>query len=184
VAALVDDAFGRMEGAAGERGITLGHAGLDGVCVYADPALMARVIDNVIANAVHYNRENGWVQVTASVEEPAEGAWAPAIVQIEVTDTGPGIPVEQQERIFERFFRLDQSRARHTGGSGLGLAICREVLGLHGGTIRVRSSTAGGTAIEIRLPGRGPNARDLHLPHADLMAPSPAAEREAARARE
>ena len=76
-------------------------------------------------------------------------------MQIEVRDTGPGIPADQQERIFERFFRLDHSRARHTGGSGLGLAICREVITLHGGTIRVGASSSGGTTMEIRMPGRG-----------------------------
>jgi two-component system phosphate regulon sensor histidine kinase PhoR len=116
---------------------------------------MARVVDNVLANAVHYNRENGWVQVTARVEEPAAGTWESPIVQIDVSDTGPGIPPDQHERIFERFFRLDQSRARRTGGSGLGLAICREVITLHNGTIRVGTSSSGGTTLEIRMPGRG-----------------------------
>ena len=154
VAVLVSDAFQRLESPARARGITLGHDRLDGLFVYADPALMARVVDNVLANAVHYNRENGWVQVTAHVEEPADGTWEAPIVQIEVTDTGPGIPPEQQERVFERFFRLDHSRARHTGGSGLGLAICREVVALHGGTIRVGASSSGGTTMEIRMPGR------------------------------
>ena len=55
----------------------------------------------------------------------------------------------------ERFFRLDQSRARHTGGSGLGLAICREVLTLHGGTITIAASSPAGTTVEIRIPGQG-----------------------------
>ncbi len=155
VASLVNDAFQRLEAPARSRGITLGHERLDGLFVYADPALMARVVDNVLSNAVHYNRENGWVQVTADVEEPADGTWEAPIVQIEVRDTGPGIPADQQERIFERFFRLDHSRARHTGGSGLGLAICREVITLHGGTIRVGASSSGGTTMEIRIPGRG-----------------------------
>ena len=145
----------RLEAPARSRGITLGHDRLDGLFVYADPALMARVVDNVLSNAVHYNRENGWVQVTARVEEPADGTWEAPIVQIEVRDTGPGIPADQQERIFERFFRLDHSRARHTGGSGLGLAICREVITLHGGSIRVGASSSGGTTMEIRMPGRG-----------------------------
>jgi two-component system sensor histidine kinase SenX3 len=155
VAALVDDAFRRQQGAAAARGITLRQDGLSGVRVYADPALMARVVDNVIANAVHYNREHGHVMVTASVEEPAAGTWAPPIVEIVVQDTGAGIPPAEQERVFERFYRVDQSRARNTGGSGLGLAICREVLSLHGGTIRVRDSARDGTTLEIRLPGRG-----------------------------
>jgi signal transduction histidine kinase len=150
---LVDEAFARLGAAAAARGVTLEHDGLDGALVYADAGLMARVIDNVIANAVQYNRENGWVHVTATVEEPAEGAWESPMVEIRVSDTGPGIPADQHERIFERFHRLDQSRARHTGGSGLGLAICREVVSLHGGTIRVGASSPAGTVVEIRLPG-------------------------------
>jgi signal transduction histidine kinase len=155
LAPLVDDAFHRLESAARARGVTLRHEGLEGIQVYADPALFARVIDNVLANAVHYNRENGWVRVTASVEEPAAGTWASPIVQLLVHDTGTGIPPEERGRIFERFFRLDHSRARHTGGSGLGLAICREVLTLHGGTIEVGESSAAGTTVEIRIPGQG-----------------------------
>jgi signal transduction histidine kinase len=152
--ALVDDAFGRLGGEAMARGVTLEREGLAGVLIYADPGLMARVIDNVIANAVQYNRDHGRVHVSARVEEPAAEAWESPIVEIHVHDTGPGIPADQHERIFERFYRLDQSRARHTGGSGLGLAICREVLSLHGGTIRVQSSSPAGTVIAISLAGR------------------------------
>ncbi|MDH4064787.1 MAG: HAMP domain-containing histidine kinase, partial [Acidobacteriota bacterium] len=154
LAPLVDDAFHRLEGTARGRGVTLRHEGVADIQLYADAPLMARVIDNVIANAVHYNRENGWVEVTAAVDEPAVGTWAAPMVRLEVRDTGPGIPDAQQERIFERFYRLDQSRARHTGGSGLGLAICREVLALHGGSIAVGASSTAGTTIEIRVPGR------------------------------
>ncbi|MCC7032247.1 MAG: HAMP domain-containing protein [Acidobacteria bacterium] len=160
LAPLVDEAFHRLDASARARSVTLRHEGLDGIQVYADPSLFARVIDNVLANAVHYNRENGWVQVTARVEEPSTGAWAPPIVHILVQDTGTGIQPDQHERIFERFYRLDQSRARHTGGSGLGLAICREVLTLHGGTIEVAASSPAGTTVEIRIPGQGADVVD------------------------
>lgn len=163
VRTLVEEAFARLAPTAAARGVSLEDDGLEGLVVYADAGLIARVIDNVIANAVHYNRENGWVHVSASVEEPAEGAWESPMVQIRVSDTGPGIPADQHERVFERFHRLDQSRARHTGGSGLGLAICREVVSLHGGTIRVGSSSPVGTVIEIRLPGCGVDLAP-HLP--------------------
>ena len=90
------------------------------------------------------------------------GDAAPARVTIRVHDTGPGIPAAEQERIFERFYRVDRSRARHTGGSGLGLAISREVLALLGGTIRVEVSGPGGTTMALTLPG-------------DRKAPAPAA---------
>jgi signal transduction histidine kinase len=152
---LVDESFSRLQETASTRGVTLERDPLEGVCIYADPVLIARVIDNTIANAVHYNRDGGRVSITAHLEEPPPGAWVSPTVHIEVHDTGGGIPSDEHERIFERFFRLDYSRARHTGGSGLGLAISREVLTLQGGTIRVGASSPAGTTIEIRIPGRG-----------------------------
>lgn len=151
---LIDEAASRIAPAASARKVTITHRGLRGLQAYADPALIARVIDNVIANAVLYNREGGSVEVSASLQEADSGAWAASMIDLRVRDTGPGIPAELRERVFERFFRVDQSRARHTGGSGLGLAICREVLTMHGGTIRVAESSAEGTTIEIRIPGR------------------------------
>lgn len=155
LADVVNDTFQRWRADAEKRSITLRHHGLESVYVFAEPGLMARVVDNVVGNAVHYNREGGEVLVTAVVELPAEAdSWASPVVLIRVSDTGSGIPADQHERVFERFHRLDQSRARHTGGSGLGLAICREVLALHGGDIRIEASSAAGTTVLIRLAGR------------------------------
>lgn len=150
---LIDEAFGRVSSLADVRGVQLRHEISDGVHLYADPALITRVIDNVVANAVHYNRDGGTVHVSARVREPESDAWVTPLVIVEVSDTGPGIPPEEQDRIFTRFHRLDQSRARHTGGSGLGLAICREVLGLLGGSIRVARSDGSGTTLELQIPG-------------------------------
>jgi two-component system OmpR family sensor kinase len=73
---------------------------------------------------------------------------------VRVTDTGPGIPEGEAERVFERFYRVDASRNRHTGGAGLGLAIAREVLAVFQGTIRVEQTSPRGTTIGIQLPGR------------------------------
>ncbi len=169
LANLVDESFSRLQETASTRGVTLERDPLEGICIYADPALMARVIDNTIANAVLYNRDGGRVHVKAHLDEPPTGVWASPTVQIDVRDTGGGIPPGDRERIFERFFRLDYSRARHTGGSGLGLAISREVLTLQGGTIRVGNSSADGTTIEIRIPGRGRTAAET-APVAPAMA--------------
>lgn len=154
--ALVDESFQRLAAAAGRRGITLRQEGTASVRVYAEPALFARVIDNVLANAVHYNRDGGKVVVTADVEMPeaSDGDWVVSEACIRVRDTGSGIPAGERERVFDRFYRLDQSRARHTGGSGLGLAICREVLALHGGSIAIESSSTDGTTVAIRLAGQ------------------------------
>jgi signal transduction histidine kinase len=89
---------------------------------------------------------------------------------ITVTDTGPGIPAGGWDRVFDRFYRLDQSRTRQTGGSGLGLAICREVLAVLGGSIRIISSSPEGTTFEIRVPGRQQSARRVSEPLAGVPA--------------
>lgn len=158
LAPVVDEAFARWAPAANARHLRLVRAGVETVQVYADRSLVSRVVDNVIGNAVHYNRDGGAVSVTAHVTAPAPGAWAPTLVTIEVRDEGPGIPAVEHERVFARFFRLDESRRRHTGGSGLGLAICREVVHALGGAIRVAASSPEGTTIAITLPGSGPVA--------------------------
>lgn len=124
------------------------------LAAYGDPRLLARVFDNVIDNAVRYNRDGGWVTIRARFEETDDvDAWRAGTTIVEVADTGPGVPLQDRDRIFERFYRVDQSRARHTGGTGLGLAICREVLTLFGGAIRIASSSPQGTTVEIRIPG-------------------------------
>ena len=122
--------------------------------VFGDPTRLRQVVINVLSNAVHYNREGGEVVISGSAEDRPGDDWKPGMVAIAVADTGSGIPAGQSERVFDRFYRLDPSRARLTGGSGLGLAICREVLTVLGGTIRVQSSSCSGTTLEIRVPGR------------------------------
>jgi two-component system sensor histidine kinase SenX3 len=73
-------------------------------------------------------------------------------VEITVTDQGVGIPEADLDRIFERFFRVDQARARNTGGTGLGLSIVKHVVQIHGGDIRVWSQPGSGSTFTIRLP--------------------------------
>ena len=170
---VVAEAFARWQAVAAARGLRLSATGLDGVSVYADQALLSRVVENVVANAVHYNRDGGAVEVTARVEAPAGDAWTPTLVTLLVADEGPGIPAGEHERVFERFFRLDESRRRHTGGSGLGLAICREVVRALGGTIRVGASSPAGTTIDITLPGdTRPAAATPYTARAGASAPA------------
>ena len=94
--------------------------------VRADSRRMVQVIRNLLVNAVAYAKSE--VRVTA--------ARAGDVVEIRVSDDGPGVPDEEKERIFDRFYRADPSRSRSTGGAGLGLAIARQLVELHGGTIR------------------------------------------------
>jgi signal transduction histidine kinase len=144
----------RLAGPTSSRDITIEARELPDLVAYADPRLLARVFDNVLANAVHYNRDGGAVIISGSAEESAPHEWKTGAALITVTDTGSGIPAGESERVFDRFYRLDQSRTRQTGGSGLGLAICREVLTVLGGSIRVTASSTSGTTFEIRVPGR------------------------------
>jgi len=150
---LVEGAFRRVLPLARQRGITLRLAALPDLIAYGDARLLARAVDNLIANAVHYDRDGGTVAVSGGHAAAAPGAWQAGRVWLDVRDTGPGIPPGDWERIFERFTRLDRSRSRRTGGSGLGLAICRAVVTASGGSVGVRDSSARGTTFELSVPG-------------------------------
>ena len=127
-------------------------------------------LDNVLANAVFYNRDAGRIEISGAAGDRSAAGAVDAIV-ITVSDTGTGIPPGEFERVFDRFYRLDQSRAPGTGGSGLGLAICREVLAVLRGSIRIAASSREGTTFEITLPGRVASSRLLSEPLVDLTAP-------------
>jgi two-component system OmpR family sensor kinase len=116
---------------------------LSAAFVDADPVRLRQVLDNLLANAAVHTPPGTsvHVSVTASGGE--------AVVQ--VTDTGPGIAVGDQERIFDRFFRVDDSRTRGNGGTGLGLSVVQSLVAAHGGTVSVASSP-GRTTFSVRLP--------------------------------
>lgn len=115
------------------------------------PALMDydkiyETVYNIADNAIKYSPEGGFVHVDVNVDG------SDMIIKIE--DNGPGIPESERDRIFERFYRLDDSRARDTGGTGLGLAIAKEAVAMHGGTIEVTNASEVGSIFTIRLPYR------------------------------
>ena len=99
---------------------------------------------NVTDNAIKYTPEGGFVRMGLSIKNQ--------MVVVTVEDNGQGIPDSEKERIFDRFYRLDDSRARDTGGTGLGLAIAREAVLLHGGEISVSDSENGGSIFTIAIP--------------------------------
>ncbi|MGE3579408.1 MAG: sensor histidine kinase [Vicinamibacterales bacterium] len=150
-AVVADVVAGALPGAA-SAGVAIDQEVPEDLVVYGDAGLIGRVVDNLVRNAVQYNRQDGRVTITARLEaDPAASATDLAVLR--VSDTGPGIPEAERERVFERFHRLDASRSRRTGGAGLGLAIAREIVQLFGGRIAVVDPADGGTTLEVHLPG-------------------------------
>jgi signal transduction histidine kinase len=103
-----------------------------------------QVLHNLLENAVAYTHKGGTINVTAITQ----GDW----VEVSVSDTGEGIPAEDLPNIFERFYRVDKSRARVTGGSGLGLTIAKRLVEAHGGTITVQSELGKGSRFSFTIP--------------------------------
>jgi signal transduction histidine kinase len=117
----------------------------------ADPDRLTQVLRNLVRNAVSHTHPGDRVLVAAR----ASDGW----VEITVSDTGPGIPPDQLEQVFERFRRLDGGRSRETAGSGLGLAIARAIIEAHGGSIRAESHPGQGATFRLELPGYRANQR-------------------------
>jgi two-component system, OmpR family, phosphate regulon sensor histidine kinase PhoR len=113
--------------------------------VRGDPAKLHDALRNLVANACTYSPPGTTVYVEAARDS--------ARIEISVEDEGPGIPDEDRVRVFERFYRVDKSRARDPGGTGLGLAIVKHLVELHGGTVRVENRGEGGARFTISLPG-------------------------------
>ncbi len=111
---------------------------------WAEPQILRQALINILDNAIKHSPAASHIRVVVSSRQ------AEAVV--EVFDQGPGVPVEHQERIFERFYRVDKARARNTGGAGLGLAIARWAVEAHGGRIEVENRDAGGCCFRICLP--------------------------------
>ncbi|MEU8975850.1 HAMP domain-containing sensor histidine kinase [Streptomyces monashensis] len=132
----------RVTSAASQVHVVLDRA-KSGVVVIGDPEHLSRMVRNVLDNAVRHARHAVRVSV---LDAP------PGQVRIEIADDGPGVPTEERERVFDRFVRLDASRARTSGSSGLGLAIAKEITTAHGGRITLDEAPGGGALVVITLP--------------------------------
>ncbi|MEU0410183.1 HAMP domain-containing sensor histidine kinase [Streptomyces griseorubiginosus] len=128
-----------VRGARGRAGVTVEATDVE---VVGSRGQLERVLGNLLDNAQRHAR------AAVAVTVRREGDWA----VVEVADDGRGVPAADRERVFERFVRLDEARARDDGGAGLGLAIARDVAVRHGGTLTVRDAPAGGALFELRLP--------------------------------
>lgn len=124
--------------------VTLASGGAKGLRVWGDETMLVTAVHNLILNAVQYSPSPSRVGIGVTAADD--------VIEIAVTDQGIGIPEDELDRVFERFFRVDQARSRTTGGTGLGLSIVKHVVQNHGGDVRVWSQPGRGSTFTIRLP--------------------------------
>lgn len=134
-------------------GVGLSLKGGKNLEVYGDEAMLVVAVHNLISNAIHYSPTGAHVGVGVRAVDD--------VVEIAVTDQGVGIAEEDRDRVFERFFRVDQARSRHTGGTGLGLSIVKHTVQNHGGEVKVWSQLGRGSTFTIRLPRATTPPEDL-----------------------
>lgn len=141
---LVGEIFEQVEGKAKKRNVKLKLIAPTGsIQVKADAQRISQVILNLVVNGIKYGKEKGLVQVIVTEKKK--------VYTISVVDNGPGIPEEHLHRIFERFYRVDKSRAKNSGGTGLGLSIVKHIVQAHNSKISVQSEENKGTRFEFKL---------------------------------
>jgi len=129
---------------ADERSQRFALALAPGVSVSTDRLVLREAVTNIIDNAIKHSPRGSSIQVDVRTD----GSHA----LLTVTDEGPGVPVEYRDRVFDRFFRIDEGRSRDHGGSGLGLAIAKWAVEAHDGRISVDENATGGSVFRISLP--------------------------------
>lgn len=144
---LADELYGVLR----EKNLTCEVEAAEDMVVYGDADKLARVFDNILRNAVSYCYPNTKIRIQAEMTEEGN--------RIVVSNRGKQIPKEQLGTIFEKFYRLDEARHSTTGGAGLGLAIAKEIVELHGGTIRAESDEEE-TRFIVMLPKKEEGERD------------------------
>lgn len=152
VAPLVSDAVAEFRAAAESAGLGLDHVATPGLWINADATAVRQALANLLANAVRLAPAGTSVRVAAG----AEGGW----VWLAVEDQGPGIPPEDQERVWARFWRGDRRRAREEGRSGLGLTIVRQIVERHHGRVQLVSEVGKGSTFVLWFPAVEPPAPD------------------------
>jgi signal transduction histidine kinase len=142
---LVDETAARWQPLARVAGVSLNSDVLTDRTLRADPALLRRLADNLVDNAIRHTPKAGRVAISV---DGADG-----VCTLVVADTGPGVPRDQRTALFDRFSRGDSVRSHDTGGAGLGLALCRVITQLHGGSIALDETTSG-ASFRVTLPVR------------------------------
>jgi two-component system sensor histidine kinase SenX3 len=156
--AVIAEAVDRSQLPAESKNITIVVGGRTDGKVFGDQDLLVTALRNLIDNAIRYSPANTRVGIGVRAKE--------GLVSISVTDQGEGLSAEDQERVFERFYRVDSARSRHTGGTGLGLSIVKHVASNHGGEVTLWSQPGQGSTFTLRLPEMEGHDGDEELPPA------------------
>lgn len=141
---LLKQILKRLRPIAKKRNIELVLESIREVSADVDEVKLSLALSNLVENAVKYNHEEGWVHVTLDADHK--------FFYVKVSDNGIGISQEDQEHVFERFYRVDKARSRETGGTGLGLAITKSIILMHQGAIKLQSKEGEGTTFTVRIP--------------------------------
>ncbi|MCC9175654.1 sensor histidine kinase [Arthrobacter sp. zg-Y179] len=141
---ILEDAVEANRLNAESKNIEVLLGGRSEAAVYGDAPMLTTAFRNLIDNAIRYSPEGSRVGIGLQSRN--------GMAQVAVTDQGPGIAPEEQERVFERFYRIDSARSRHTGGTGLGLSIVKHVVANHGGEVDLWSRPGHGSTFTVRLP--------------------------------
>ena len=141
---VAEDESRSLQDRARDAGISLKTVVAPGIRVLGDTQHLQLLIRNLLDNALRYTPSGGQVSLTLGAQDGQ--------ARIEVEDTGMGIPLQAQSRVFERFYRVDADRARLSGGTGLGLSIVKNIAESHGGTVSVSSELDEGSTFTVRLP--------------------------------
>ena len=147
MAGVIEDAVKSVDTIAAEHGITIVGGDVVDAVVAGNREQLVSAVTNLLNNAITYTAVKGEPGLVRYRSYRSD-----AMVCVEVEDTGIGIPDRYQDRVFERFFRVDRARSRESGGTGLGLSIVRNVARAHGGNASVRSKVGVGSVFTISLP--------------------------------
>lgn len=152
---VVAEAVDAVATAATARQVRVAVGGTTGLTVTGDRQMLVTAVRNLVDNAVAYSADGTSVSVAVRSGRTDEGV---DVAEVVVVDEGVGIPADLQDRVFERFFRVDPARSRATGGTGLGLSIVKHVAADHGGDVTVWSQPGRGSTFTLRLPKADDNA--------------------------
>lgn len=141
---LIEQLLKRLRPIAAERNIELIYESFRPIMADVDEVKLSIALNNLIENAIKYNYDDGWVRVTLNADHK--------FFYVKIEDSGVGIPEDVQDKIFDRFYRVDKARSRDTGGTGLGLSLTRSTVLLHRGSIKLHSKEKEGSTFTVRIP--------------------------------